>query len=121
MKKLIVLLLLLVATPAFATLHVESWYQDRECTDGVKEYMNEDNTRTDCYIRTSSELVNIEYDFAHKWYECIGQAMHYATLNGGTARCVLIVEDMSEIKYIDRAQRTVNHFNLPVELEFVIP
>lgn len=122
MKKLIILFLL-IASPAFAGLNTEAWYQDRECTDGVKEFMNVDKTRTDCLIpaTTHTPQVNIEYDFAHKWYECIGQALHYATLNGGTARCVLIIETMDEIKYADRAQRTVNHHNLPVELEFVTP
>jgi len=121
MTKFILVLLLVISTPVFGALHTESWYQDRECINGEKEFMNVDRTRTDCYINLNGESINIEYDYAHKWYECIGQALHYTTLNGGRARCVLIVESLDAVKYVDRAQRTVNHHNIPVELEFIIP
>lgn len=37
------------------------------------EYRLSDNTRVDCMTDTLA----VEFDFANKWAECIGQALYY--------------------------------------------
>ena len=55
--------------------HSESSYQHAWCSahKGIEEYENKDKTRVDCL--TSCHAV--EFDFANKWAESIGQALHY--------------------------------------------
>jgi hypothetical protein len=90
----------------------EADYRDNHCglVKGQTELRNSDGTYTDCYLPDQS----IEYDFARKWYECLGQAMHYARLNRNAAVCLLIVEKPTDQKYVDRADKLVEHFRLPV-------
>lgn len=64
------------------------------------EYRNSDGTRTDCY----SIYESIEYDFADKWAECIGQSLHYSRLNNNFPSCVLIIESVKDCKFVERAK-----------------
>ena len=65
--------------------HNESSYQHAWCSihNGIEEYKNSDFTRVDCLTDTHA----IEFDFADKWAESIGQALHYSfmTANFRTA------------------------------------
>ena len=56
--------------------HSESSYQHAYCSacNGIEEYKLPDYTRVDCLTDTHA----IEFDFANKWAESIGQALHYA-------------------------------------------
>jgi len=92
-------------------LHSEAEYVDYYCK-GTVEYRNSDKTRTDCYTKENS----MEYDFAQKWYECIGQALHYARLNNNYPVCVLILEKDSDFKYLNRAKLVVRHYELPMQI-----
>ena len=112
MIKFICLVLLLIAAPSFGYDFPEKYYQEKTCTTGIIEYTNSDRTRTDCYTKTQSA----EYDFANKWYECIGQSLHYAMLNQNHAVCGLMVEKESDTKYVERAEAVVNHYKLPVTI-----
>lgn len=55
--------------------HSESSYQHAWCSahDGIEEFENLDKTRVDCLTDTHA----VEFDFANKWAESIGQALHY--------------------------------------------
>ena len=45
----------------------------------------------------------VEFDFAPKWHECIGQALNYAEKTGKQATCVLIMErGERDLKYLKR-------------------
>ncbi len=46
----------------------------RYCTGMITEFINPDNSRTDCISATHA----IEVDFSTKWAEAIGQALHYS-------------------------------------------
>ena len=54
--------------------HNEASYQDAWCSihGGVTEYENEDKTRVDCLTKTHA----VEFEFANKWAESIGEAWH---------------------------------------------
>ena len=60
--------------------HSESSYQHAWCSEhnGIEEYENSDFTRVDCLTNTHA----IEFDFADKWAESIGQALHYSYMTG---------------------------------------
>jgi len=112
---ILVVLLAVMAAPAGAKhLHPEKWYQDQWCEDkGETEVVMVDGTRVDCLTETMA----VEVDFARgKWYEGITQALHYGLLTGKEPVLLLIIEAPEDIKYYYRAERLINHYNLPVEI-----
>ncbi|MCQ2754320.1 MAG: hypothetical protein MJ231_04635, partial [bacterium] len=54
--------------------HSESSYQHAWCSEhnGIEEYENSDFTRVDCL----TDDYAVEFDFANKWAESVGQALH---------------------------------------------
>ena len=79
------------------SINSESYYVDKYCPY-QSEKRNSDNTRTDCY----SKEYSIEFDFAKKAYECVGQSLHYAKVNNNTPICALIIESKKDCRYINR-------------------
>ena len=45
------------------------------------------------FQKTSKKKHAIEFDFAEKWAESIGQALHYSFMTGKRAKVVLILEN----------------------------
>ena len=107
MKKVLSLILItFIVTPAFAGTfdygytstgfkyvkhkHSEASYQRAWCSmhQGIEEFENKDKTRVDCLTSTHA----VEFDFANKWAESIGQALHYQRMTGKRAKVVLILE-----------------------------
>ena len=78
---------LIMSTTAEAAKWSEADYVADHC-QGKVEYRLADSTRVDCLTSTHA----IEYDFAHKWAEAIGQALHYAAMTGKKPGIVLIVD-----------------------------
>lgn len=108
MKRLIIILILLItASPARAKhLYPEATYQKVWCDkrSGVMEYKLNDKTRVDCL----TEKYAVEFDFAPKWAECIGQALYYGKMTGKQPACVLIMErGEKDLKYLRRLRRAV--------------
>ena len=90
MKTVTTLLTIIVFTGiAFAKdLRTEQDYVDAWCNNvgGQIEFRLPDDTRVDCL----RENYAIEFDFAYKPYECIGQAMYYSLETENEGICVLI-------------------------------
>ena len=82
-----VLLALLTNKVATAAKWSERDYVLDHCT-GKIEVRLEDKSRVDCLTDTHA----IEYDFAHKWAEAIGQALHYSAVTGRKPGIVIIVD-----------------------------
>lgn len=95
-------------------LHNERYYQEKNC-DGIVEYRLPDRTRVDCL----TEEYAIETDFAGKFYQAIGQSLHYARLTGKKAGIQLIVEKESDMKYYYRLLDNINHYKLPITVWLV--
>lgn len=113
MKRLIIALVLLISvSPARAKhLYPESAYQKAYCDKqgGVMEYELPDKTRVDCL----TDKYAIEFDFAPKWAECIGQAVYYGAMTNRTPACVLIMErGFLDEKYLNRLQKTAEKTGL---------
>lgn len=68
------------------------------------EYRLNDKTRVDCLTDTLA----VEFDFANKWAECIGQALYYGRQTNRQPACVLIMErGEKDMKYLKRLRRAV--------------
>ena len=106
MKKILILFLIaLTVLPAGAKrIYNEKTYQDKWCSahNGIAEYKLNDKTRVDCLTETRA----VEFDFADKWAECIGQSLYYGLQTGKTPTCGLIMErGDKDLKYLKRLRR----------------
>jgi hypothetical protein len=104
-----------VASVAHAKrLHPERWYQDRWCEayGGRTEVAMQDETRCDCLTDTHA----VEFDFGDKWAESIGQALYYSLQTRKRAGIVLIIESVKDRKYLDRVNRIIDKFDLPIDV-----
>lgn len=84
----------------------ESYYQDQWCTPdfGRKEAILWDMTRVDCLTKDYA----IEFDFAKKWAESIGQSLYYSKLTGKAPAVVLILTSAEDYRYVKRLERLDN-------------
>lgn len=118
MKKTLLTLILfsvLLSVAGAQTLHKEKEYQKAWCDAhcGQQEVILPDKTRVDCLTDTHA----IEFDFAHKWAESIGQALYYAQATNKKAGIVLIVENgQKDEKYIKRLCAVSERYNITVWL-----
>lgn len=106
MKYLIpVLVSVIFCLPCYAKrLYPEAQYQKAWCNarGGTIEYKLSDNARVDCLLPTMA----VEFDFANKWAECIGQAIYYGKMTNRQAACVLIMENgEKDLKYLKRLRK----------------
>lgn len=93
----------------------EKDYQNMWCGErlGVTEYVLPDRARVDCVTQTHA----VEFDFAKKWAESIGQSLYYAAILQKDPGIVLIVEDKDkDQKYIDRLQAVATKQGIKVWL-----
>ena len=103
---------------AFAKhLHHEDYYQKLDCYNkgGIVEYKLQDKTRIDCLLEDEA----IEYDFANKWYECIGQALYYSMKTQRQGVCILIVEKQDDNKYVDKAIQTIEYWRINIKIKTI--
>lgn len=110
--KTIFLWLIFSATLAIAGETPEKTYQQTWCQPpGQIEYILPDKTRCDCLTDTHA----VEFDFARKWPEAIGQSLYYSLQTGKRAGIVLILESIEDRKYWIRLNSTIQHFKLPID------
>ncbi len=111
MKKTLLLLIILIALNNQACAknkQLESWYVKKFCT-GQVEYRLPDATRVDCLTADYA----IEFDFAKKWAECVGQSLYYADMTGKKPACFLIIEDINrDQKYLQRLNFIAKKHNI---------
>jgi len=100
-------------------LFKESVYQEVWCSQqgGIAEVRLPDRTRVDCLTQDFA----IEMDFADKWAESIGQALHYASQTGQMPGIVLIVESDKERRFVDRVNNILNRYLLKIRVWVITP
>ena len=93
-------------------LYKEKEYQEYWCIahGGAQEYVLDDKTRIDCLTDTHA----IEFDFANKWYECVGQSLYYSLQTGKQAGAVLIMEKPIDKFYLIRMKKLAKKYNITV-------
>lgn len=101
LKKLF-LLLCFLALPAQA---LEKDYAIPWCcaNGGLSEYELSDRTRVDCLTPEYA----VEFDYAHKWAESIGQSLYYSKMTGKKPAIALIMGQGDE-KYFNRIIKASN-------------
>lgn len=95
------------------TLYYEKDYQSAWCNlhCGQQEVILADKARIDCLTQTHA----IEFDFAKKWAESIGQALYYGAATNKKAGVVLIIEDYNrDLKYLKRLQTVASRYGITV-------
>lgn len=118
MKKfLLIIVLTLIVLPAFAKpqrhSHYEKEYQTEWCNanNGEMEVILDDDARVDCVTSTHA----IEFDFAPKWNEAIGQALYYGIATNKKAGIVLILEhEANDTKFLNRVNTVAKEHNITV-------
>lgn len=81
---------------------------------GIIEYQLPDRTRVDCL----TDEYAIEYDWAKKWAESIGQAMYYSKMTGKKPAVAIIIKNPYEriyIKRIEKANPDIKIFEIKAE------
>jgi hypothetical protein len=113
----LLLVFLVSAQAGQKRLHPERYYQLAWCVEheGQLEVVLKDGTRCDCLTDTHA----IEFDFANKWAEGIGQALHYASMTGKRAGLVLIIERPKNRKYLDHVMGVVRWHRLALDVWIV--
>ncbi len=107
------LLSLFIQPSATAHYYLEKEYQNNWCkaNNGRTEVRLSDKTRIDCLTDTYA----IEFDFANKWAESIGQSLYYANCTGKKAGIVIIMENpQKDNKYLNRLYSVAQKYNIKV-------
>ena len=94
---------------------LEKVYQDKWCSahhGTVEAKFPGEDVRCDCLTADYA----VEFDFAPKWAESVGQALYYATLSGKKATVVLIMEHPADKIYVERVERLIKYHHLNVEV-----
>ena len=94
--------------------HNEASYQQAWCNahNGIMEYENSDFTRVDCLTKTHA----VEFDFANKWHESVGQALHYSIMTNKKPLVVLILDSPEkQMIYYNRVKRIGKKYKFDVE------
>ena len=80
----------------------EAYYVNNWCTDdfGRREFLLWDKSRCDCLTKDYA----IEFDFASKWAESVGQSLYYAKLTKRQPAVALILTKWSDIVYLKRLE-----------------
>ena len=88
----------------------EAYYVSQWCRDdfGKREFVLWDNTRVDCLTKDYA----IEFDFANKWAESIGQSIYYAKMTGKKPAVALILTKLEDYKYVKRVERADSNIKI---------
>ena len=97
--------IILIQEITFATLCCQI-YVNQWCTSdfGRKEAVLWDLTRVDCLAKDYA----IEFDFAKKWAEAVGQSLYYSKMTGKAPAIALILTNITDYKYLKRIERLDN-------------
>lgn len=112
LKKALILLILINGNFACFAAHryTEKYYQNEWCSKacGKTEYRLDDNTRVDCLTNEYA----IEFDFAPKWAESVGQSLYYAEKTNLKPGVVLIMEKDTDYRYYKRLKVLADKYDI---------
>ena len=88
----------------------EAYYVNQWCSSdfGRKEFVLLDNTRIDCLTKDYA----IEFDFAKKWAESVGQSLYYSQMTNKKPAVVLILTKQEDEKYVKRVEKTSSNIKI---------
>ena len=102
----------LLALAVSAHLYPEKHYQQIWCDEqkGVMEYRLDDGARVDCL----TDEYAIEFDFAPKWAESIGQSLYYSEKTRRKPGVVLIMEHDSDQRFLSRINKIGDKYGIMI-------
>lgn len=111
MKKCIILCCVLWSTISFAS---ESDYTKLWCAQqkGMVEVKLADSTRCDCLTTTHA----IEVDYANKFYEAVGQSLHYSIMTNRLPGILLLIKNNKDNIYLTRLRKIILMYKLPITI-----
>lgn len=80
------------------------------CAEGRLEVTLKDRSRADCLTDTHA----VEVEWAHKWYEAVGQSLHYARVSGLKPGIVLIVRGAAGERHLGRLRPLAQELGIDV-------
>lgn len=98
-------------TMDYSTLKKEKEFQEATCIGDIEVQMV-DRTRVDCLTETHA----IEYDFANKWAEAVGQSLYYAFQTNKKAGIVLIYKKPEDVRYYHRLMSVITANKLDIDV-----
>jgi hypothetical protein len=103
-------------------INSEKFYQESYC-QGQVEIPLKDHIKGKRAVHCDclSETHAIEFDFADKWAEAIGQSLYYAYLTGKKAGIYLIIERQEDLGYLERLKGAINKGNLDIDIWIITP
>jgi hypothetical protein len=114
MKKILLGLLALI--PLNVHAYPERFYQNAYCItqNGRTEVVLPNRNRIDCLTASHA----LEFDFAKKWAEAIGQSLNYAMYTHKKAGIVLIIRkgNKTDMRNYRKLVRTIKYYKLPIEV-----
>ena len=103
---------MLLLSPAHAKKH-ENDYQEAWCAGkGVTEYVLPDKTRVDCLTDKHA----IEFDWANKWAEAIGQSLYYSFVTNKKAGIVIILKKEKGRRHLRKLYSVIEHNKLDIDV-----
>lgn len=108
------LIIIFISCSVQADFKRESWYQKTWCKaqNGKIEVTLKDRTRVDCLTTTHA----IEFDFAIKWAESIGQSLHYARMTGKKPGIVLICKTVGGRRKFRKLKKNLEFYKLDIRV-----
>jgi len=110
------LLLLLLPSLVMARDFPEKHYQEQWCK-GEVEHVLPDRARVDCL----TDEYAIEFDFADKADQALGQALRYSAATNKKPGIVLIVEKEKDYRYVLKLYNTLQHHSLKIKVWVIRP
>ncbi len=112
MKKILLAVFCLMGICAAQAKHAlpEKYYQEVWCKEhgGEIEHVLPDGTRVDCL----TEDYAVEFDFAPKWAESIGQSLYYASKTSRRPAIVLIIETGKDFKHYYKITKLCKDYDI---------
>lgn len=90
---------------------LEHEYVSQYCA-GIIEFILPDRTRIDCL----TDEYAIEFDFASKWAEAMGQSLHYAYMTGRVPGIYLILESRKDMRFVKILTPLCDIYGIKLEL-----
>lgn len=104
--------LLLYSAQSFGQRY-ERDFQEAWCGNkGETEVVLSDRTRVDCLTASHA----IEFDWASKWAEAIGQSLYYAIQTQKRAGIVLILKKPSDVRHVRKLETVIEFNALPIDV-----
>lgn len=126
MKKIFILIvLILISLPVMAKqrIYAEKVYQTQWCNqhNGTMEYVITSKSGVKRRVDCLTDTMAVEFDYANKWHECLGQAIDYGTYTKRQGACILIVEKEKDSRYVNLLRQTIQKKNLDIRTRTVKP